>query len=428
MKLFALLPCYTVGFLAALSNAITLPAKRDASTPAVVHFPIQRKIAPIQKNGLNRREPARKLRRAVVDEKIQNRGILYTASINVGTPPQTVTLQVDTGSSDFWIVEATNGYCTDPAAKPLCQKYGTYDSASSTSRMPVDGYFGVTYVDGSGASGGFVTDTVSFGGYELTKFQFGEAYSSGTALGVIGLGYQGLEAQQEGSPLYPTLTQALLSQQLINLNAYSIWLNDRTSSDGTILFGGVDMAKYAGKLTTLKTQLGPYRPELGVQLNSVTFKENRVVKPVTPILDTGAEYTYLPEEMTDMILKALGGVYNDVGTVFVECSLATSKETVDFELGAGDTSVIIRLPLSSIVYPSISGPLPPKNKDGVELCTIGISKLSGSDDPGGLGDSFLRSAYVVVDLTHNQLSFAQAVYTSDSKIVEIPVDGVAAIN
>lgn len=290
-----------------------------------------------------------------------------------------------------------------------------------------DSFFQVSYVDGTGASGDFVTDTITFGGHELTNFQFGEAYSSGDALGVIGLGYQANEQQQEGSAVYPTLSQALLSQNLINLNAYSIWLNDLAGSAGTILFGGVDKAKYAGKLTTLEIQLGTNRPVLGVQLNSVSFKGKQAVKPSTPLIDTGAEGMYLPAEMADNILTPLGGVYNGNGDGFVECSFATSTENIDFELGAGDTHVTIRVPLSSIVYPSQEG-APPKNANGVDLCTIGISKIRDSDDLGGLGDSFLRSAYVVVDLTHNQISFAQAVYTSDSRIVEIPAGGVAAVN
>lgn len=343
----------------------------------------------------------------------------------MGTPPQKVTLIIDTGSSDFWINEASTSYCSNPEAQPLCRQYGTYNSGSSTSRVPVENsFFQVNYIDGTGAAGGFVKDTITFGGQELTEFQFGEVYSSGTPLGVIGLGY---EANEQGAPAYPTLPEALVNKGLINLNAYSIWLNNLAASSGTILFGGVDKAKYAGKLTTLAIEQGPNSPQLGVSLNSVSFKDAKAVKPFTPLVDTGAEYSYLPSEMTDIILTPLGAVYRD-WFAFVECSLATSASTVDFELGADQSLVTIRVPLSSLVYRSKSIQSPPKNARGVDLCAIGIANLESNEDEGALGDSFLRSAYVVVDLAHSQISFAQAVFTSATNIVEIPANGVAAIN
>lgn len=64
----------------------------------------------------------------------------------------------------------------------------------------------------------------------------------------------------------------------------------------------------------------------------------------------------------------------------------------------------------------------------MDLCAIGIDTIRDKDDIGALGDSFLRNAYVVMDLVHNEISIAQAVYTVDNNIVEIPAEGVAAIN
>lgn len=64
----------------------------------------------------------------------------------------------------------------------------------------------------------------------------------------------------------------------------------------------------------------------------------------------------------------------------------------------------------------------------MDLCAIGIDTIRDKDDIGAPGDSFLRNAYVVMDLVHNEISIAQVVYTVDSSIVEIPAEGVAAIN
>lgn len=72
MKLSVSLPCYAVSLLVGLSTAITLPTRRDSSL-AVVGISIQRKVVQASKNGLNRREAARKLQRRVVPDGIENR-------------------------------------------------------------------------------------------------------------------------------------------------------------------------------------------------------------------------------------------------------------------------------------------------------------------------------------------------------------------
>lgn len=107
-------------------------------------------------------------------------------------------------------------------------------------------------------------------------------------------------------------------------------------------------------LTTLKIEKGPDIPQLGVSVNSVSFRGAKATRPFTPLVDTGSESTYLPAEMTDIILAPLGAVYDPDGFAFVECSLAVSTETVDFELGTELTPVIIRAPLSSLIYPNQS--------------------------------------------------------------------------
>ncbi|KAF5013291.1 hypothetical protein F66182_15195, partial [Fusarium sp. NRRL 66182] len=60
---------------------------------------------------------------------------------------------------------------------------------------------------------------------------------------ILGLGYSLNES-------YTSLPQALVKSGQINSAAYSLWADD-LRDNGTILFGGVNSAKYSGKLHTM---------------------------------------------------------------------------------------------------------------------------------------------------------------------------------
>lgn len=65
--------------------------------------------------------------------------------------------------------------------------------------------------------------------------------------------------------------------------------------------------------------------------------------------------------------------------------------------------------------------------NGIEMCQFGIYSAAPSDNlPTTLGDTFLRSAYVVYDLDTNHVGIAQAVLDLDilPNIVEIGAVGI----
>lgn len=105
-----------------------------------------------------------------------NQETLYFCNITLGTPPQKLRLTLDTGSSDLWCNAASSRLCKsrgDP-----CDASGTYDPHSSSTYKLVSSDFNISYEDGSGASGDYVTDTLTIGGATLKNFQFGVGYSS----------------------------------------------------------------------------------------------------------------------------------------------------------------------------------------------------------------------------------------------------------
>ncbi len=142
------------------------------------------------------------------------------------------------------------------------------------------------------------------------------------------------------------------------------------------------------------------------------------------LLDCGAQFSYLPLDYTQTIFKKLGAELSPEGRPYVDCGLAASSKIFDFEFGSGDKILTIRVPLANLVYHD-ADKIPLKSQAGVELCLLALT--FDDDEHLALGDSFLRSTYVVFHLTHNEISIAQAKYSTVSKIVEIPGAGVAAM-
>lgn len=325
----------------------------------------------------------------------------------------------------MWVNHVTASVCSAPDSK--CPLYGTYTPENSNTHVPVENsYFSISYADKTGAAGNIATDTVSVNGVSIDGVQFGVAYSSGSALGVIGLGYAA--GQQAVQAPFPTFPEQLVNRGLIKVNAYSLFLNDLSSAEtGSIIYGGVDTAKIDGKLVTLPVPppSNEYEfPELWVSLNAVSYDGIRTPNPLRVHLDCGAQFISLPLDFAQSVYNSLGAQISDEGRAYVDCALAAGTKTFDFEFGPADSPTIIRVPLYSMIFQD-NDKVPLKTPENVPLCVLALT----FDDESHvtLGDSFLRSAYAVFDLSHNVISLAQAKYTAESNVVEIPAGGLAAL-
>ena len=196
---------------------------------------------------------------------------------------------------------------------------------------------------------------------------------------------------------------------------------------GSILFGGVDTAKYHGDLVVLPVQgdNGAYR-DFTVVLSSVSvldcsgavqFSQTNLALPA--ILDSGTTNAYLPDSVLNPILGGVGVINDREYGPIVPCSLANSPATLSFGFG-GDGGQTISVGLGELVSPIYNEDgEQPEFRDGAgTVCSWGV--MSSGTGPILLGDSFLRSAYVVYDLDNNQIGMAQTNFnTTDTHVVEI---------
>ncbi|ORY59084.1 aspartic proteinase precursor [Pseudomassariella vexata] len=400
------------GLLSTSSDALSLK-KRSTGQSKVVGMDTQRKkiTNPLQRDRLRRRGSA--------TAELDNEETLYFVNATLGTPAQSIRLHLDTGSSDLWVNTPSSSLCLQ-SSKP-CSFAGTYTANSSSTYNYVGSYFNISYVDGSGASGDYVSDTVTIGDTTVDDLQFGVGYKSTSSQGILGIGYPVNEVQvgRAGLDEYDNLPAKMVTDGLIQSNAYSLWLNDLDASTGSILFGGVDTDQFQGELQTLPIQKesGVYA-EFMITLTELTLGNTTVSEDqaLAVLLDSGSSLTYLPDTWVDQIYTAVSAQYDSSqGAAYVPCSLAEDNTTLDFTFSSPTISVDMNELVLDLVTTSGTRPT---FSNGVTACLFGIAPAGSGTNV--LGDTFLRSAYVVYDIANNEISLAQTKFNATThNVLEI---------
>ncbi|KAI9677618.1 MAG: hypothetical protein M1817_006572 [Caeruleum heppii] len=403
---------------ALLVSSDALHLEKRTANPAVVALDIQRKAVsdPVRRDRLRRRQEN------TVTVNLDNERSLYFANASLGTPPQPFRFHIDTGSSDLWVNSETARLCRSRGS--LCSESGTYSANDSSTYEYISSDFNISYADGSGAAGDYATDTIQIGNVEVPGLQIGIGYDSESPESILGIGYPANEVAvvRNGDRPYPNLPQLMADGDLIRSNAYSLWLNDLDASTGSILFGGVNTDKYQGSLETLPTQPDPgdsRASEFFVTLTSVGFagQGNPITLREPVLLDSGASLTYLPDSVARDLYDAIGAeYYRSSGVALAPCALVEETFTLDFTF----TSPTIAVPMNELILPaqSTDGSTITLSDGRTPACIFGIMP-AGRLNPV-LGDTFLRSAYVVYDLANNEISLAQTNFNSTTdNILEI---------
>ncbi|KAK2597576.1 hypothetical protein N8I77_012355 [Diaporthe amygdali] len=342
-----------------------------------------------------------KLLKRVSIEDISNQlyGTAYTIDIEVGTPPQTVTVLVDTGSSNLWL----NPTCETSGQQKYCERFPQFNYNDSSSIA--DTTFGQLLSYGKGnASVEYVGDNVKIGSAKITDQIFGINFQSySIPLGILGLS----PILTADSIQYSLVLDSMVSQGLISSRAFSLDLRSVDSPNGSLIFGGVDTGKYTGSLAKLPI-LDPADSPSGydrywINLTSVglTFPNGTsglLLSGDLPVfLDSGGTLSRFPNETFFGIGDAFpAAVYNkSSGYYAVDCDAANQKGSVDFGFGEDENGRIISILYKDFIWHTSTNP----------PCILGMA--IDNDEPV-LGDSFLRAAYVVYDQDNENLHLAQA--------------------
>ncbi|KID89954.1 Peptidase A1 [Metarhizium guizhouense ARSEF 977] len=370
----------------------------------------------------------------------------YYANFAIGTPGQNLTFQLDTGSSDTWMNSPQTRYCRSATAQSeggYCTT--TFNPRDSKTYTLVDqGGFNITYLDQRRITGDYFNDTVTIGGHEIANQQLGLAISSVRPTGIMGLGFSINVATPNK---YPTIIDNMVSEGVIAHPSFSLYLNDLDATSGTILFGGIDSAKFLGSLATLPIKPMPNAEDTNVTSYAVAIKSVSAtgvkVPSVAPqsvgILDSGSTISLIPDSLVKPIQDKFGVIVVRIqgqdAPPMIDCAWKGSKGDgilISFEFD----NKTIKVPIADMAIDSLpdelqqilkSNDAPSGFRSWTRACLFGLGGSSAygvSDDQFYLlGDTFLRSAYVAYDMANQQIGLAQSnPNATGSNVVEIQKD------
>ncbi|EPB74198.1 eukaryotic aspartyl protease [Ancylostoma ceylanicum] len=300
----------------------------------------------------------------------------YVGIVDVGTPEQNVTLVLDTGSSNLWVIddacrsEACNGF---PQSGYTKHKFNTKMSMTFKKE---ERSFSLFY--GSGSCNGYLaTDAVSFAGLKILKQEFGVATTIADVFGyqpvdgILGLGWPDLAVEK----VKPSAG----------------------GTGGLITYGDFDLKNCAKDVTYVKLSSLTYWqfPIQGFSVGNFSQTETEQV-----ISDTGTSWIGAPSSVVDAVAREIGAEFDSYNQLYtVPCSTMKEKPDLVFTIDG------VKYNIPSVEY-ILDLEL------GNDKCAITFFGMdSGGFGPSWiLGDTWIRTYCNIHDIGEKRIGFARAIH------------------
>ncbi|KAH8838447.1 hypothetical protein MCOR27_006653 [Pyricularia oryzae] len=301
----------------------------------------------------------------------------YLTPVQIGTPPVTLNLDFDTGSSDLWV------FSSDLSAS-LRSGHSFYTpSKSSTSSKQSGQTWSIKYGDGSGASGNVYSDVVSIGGVKFASQAVETASKISTQFtqdtdndGLVGLAFSSINT------VSPKKQKTFFDNVKNSLTKPIIGVNLKAGAPGSYDFGFANTNSYTGSIAYVPVDNSQGFWSFTASGYSIGSSSSRT--QLTGIADTGTTLLLLPPSVVNAYYKQVRGAVNDnsAGGFVFDCN--ANLPTFSFNVGSNT----ITIPGSIMNFAPVG--------DGSNNCFGGLQVDTGI----GLsifGDIALKAAYVVFD-------------------------------
>ncbi|KAI1817090.1 aspartic peptidase domain-containing protein [Poronia punctata] len=322
--------------------------------------------------------------------------LLWLAPVTIGTPPQTLFVDIDTGSTDSW-------FFSTEADKGSISGQDLWDPAkSSTSALIPACSWQIIYGDWSTSSGTCYRDAFGLGNLTIHNMTIGSAKSVSSMFtttsymsGIVGLAWPKLQQARPPQKSLLDLLPEILDEPIFTVDfrhnsskgSFNFGYIDHELHESDIVYTGVDNSKgyWAVKNTAF-----------GISGKNLTYS---FLSPKNVIVDTGTTLLFAPQSSVDTYYSSVPGANysnSDYGYVF-----PCDAELPDFlwELSDDGGNVVSgAVPGAYLVYAHTSD----------KLCYGGLQGLDnfGGGIQGIFGDIFLKSGFFVFDIKGKRIGAA----------------------
>ncbi|KAJ6594562.1 aspartic peptidase domain-containing protein [Mycena capillaripes] len=331
----------------------------------------------------------------------------YFGTVNIGTPPQSFSVILDTGSSDLWVADADCSNCDRQT--PVFQS-----GKSSTFKQQQSNPTPIQY--GSGQVAGFVSqESVSMGNFSLQSqgflsvVQVSDQLLSGSVSGIMGLAFSAISSTG-ALPFW----QGLITSNQLAAPEMAFWLTRFRGQNnvqdeepgGSFTLGGTNSSLFQGEIEFLD-MAGPPQPSFWLLGVSAITVQGNAVKVATgdnalAAIDTGT--------------TLIGGPTNDVKAIWdtIPGSGPIPNMPGFFQFPCS-TTISISMAFGGKLWPINPADMNLGPGSGGTMCLGGIFDLTqGSDieaSPGNpswvVGDTFLKNVYSVYRQNPLSIGFAE---------------------
>ncbi|OBZ76884.1 Polyporopepsin [Grifola frondosa] len=294
-----------------------------------------------------------------------SQAVSYVVNVAIGTPPETYSLVVDTGSSNTWIGAGKN------------------PGMSSTAKMTGD-FVSNMEVDSSWAC------------YEIED--------------IITL-TNGLSFRT----LFPSFTKCIPTvldnaRNARCLGVYEIGISfqpsmNESDPNGELTFGGVDKTEYIEPLNYVPiTSTSPASDFFGID-QSVSYGDTTILSLTAGIVDTGTTLILLATDAFKKYQDATGAKLDSTtGLLRINNKQYSELKALNF--------VVYEVIPNAQIWPRELNTALGGTKDGIYLIVGDLGSSSGSGLDFIIGMSFLERFYSVYDVGNKRVGFAKTKYTN----------------